>query len=419
MIDKSIARIFIPYILINIFGFWMQSCSPQVLKKSSFEEKSVFKSYQESSQKPSQTRTLRYRNAVGPDRDRNEIGIFVAGDTMLDWGVKEVIQDKGLYYPGFYMRPLLKKFDYALANLETPVSGECEFVENKLFTFNARPEHLNSLSFMGLNGFVLANNHIGDCAQKGLVDTAKNLTRAGFNYGGIGPANPLKERKHIHIQIVNPEGEKEKISILSYGIKTPKQFRAGKKEGAYFPDMKIVVQEISYWRRRSDYLIVSVHWGTEYYDQPLAYQIRMAHAMIDQGADVVIGHHSHWVQAVEQYKHGMILYSLGNFLFGSNSPYLRNGYTAGLIFANKRLKRVEIYPIDTQNRGEARFQPRPLYGKGAQDILQHVYKLSAKRGTRLTIKGSMAYVPVNGEAEYYRLNHHFRWQVNQGKLKLQ
>ncbi|MCZ6776397.1 MAG: CapA family protein, partial [Ignavibacteria bacterium] len=76
-----------------------------------------------------------------------------------------------------------------------------------------------------------------------------------------------------------------------------------------------------------DYIVVNVHWGTEKADTPGVWQIEFAHDMIDAGADAVIGHHPHVLQGIEHYKSGVIVYSLGNLIFGGNS---RSSYDTGI-----------------------------------------------------------------------------------------
>ncbi len=366
--------------------------------------------YQESWQAKIPQPLLPYKR-IGPDRTIGEIGIFAAGDSMLDWGVKEVVKKYGSKYPGYYLRPLVSPFQAGFCNLETPVVKQCSLIQNKLFTFYADPDHLEVFSYMGIRGFVLANNHMGDCGLSGMKETSKHLAKKGFDFAGLGSYLPLKNRRHIDWHLEGKKGENERVVVLSYGHKTIPQDRATEKNqfGVYFPEKKIMSAEIDSWRQRSDYLIISIHWGTEYYDQPLLWQIELAHWFIDQGADVVVGHHSHWVQAVERYKQGVILYSLGNFLFGSNSPHLRNGYAAGLIFRNKRVQRVELYPLDTKNQQQSRFQPKPLTGEAALHMLHHVKQLSAKFHTKVEINDHIGVIQLGAE-EFYAPNHMFRWQ---------
>jgi poly-gamma-glutamate synthesis protein (capsule biosynthesis protein) len=279
--------------------------------------------------------------------------------------------------------------------------------QNKLYTFRGRPEHLKLLTYLNIRAVSLANNHIGDCGRPGMRTTIKHLQDYSIAYGGVGPQGPLKKRNHAHLKIKG-----NKVTILSYGQKTLKQDRATPEDiGAYYPKADIVKKETKYWRQRSDILIASIHWGTEYYDRPLGRQKKLARRLIDWGADAVIGHHSHWFQGIETYQDGVIIYSLGNFIFGSNSPYLRNGYMAGLIFANYQLKRVEIYPIHTKNTFRHRFQPVLLKGKPAGWVLRHTRKLTRELGSRIQLRDNYAVVAIPQTNNPYKRNHHLRWKL--------
>lgn len=349
-----------------------------------------------------------YPQTTGPQQEKKETGILVTGDLMLDWGVKEVMEQNSPSYPGRYIKPLTERYHITVANLETPIARDCKFTQNKLYTFRGEPEHLQLLTYLNIRAVSLANNHIGDCGRQGMRATMRHLRDHSIAYGGLGPHGPLKERQHIHSNVNG-----NKVTILAYGQKTLEQDRATPDSlGAYYPKADIVEQETKYWRRHSDILIASVHWGTEYYDRPLGRQKKLARRLIDWGADAVIGHHSHWFQGIETYKDGVIIYSLGNFIFGSNSPYLRNGYIAGLIFAGYQLKRVEIYPIHTKNTLRHRFQPMPLRGDQAQWVLRHTGKLSRELGSQIHLRDdNYAVVPISHKTNPYKPNNHLRQKL--------
>ncbi len=408
-------RIFILFLLYLVGIFFFLSCeSKTIISPQSLTSK------QRQSETNNPPPELPYKTSIGPQKNQRELGILVGGDIMLDWGIREVMQKYGSAYPGLYIKPLIQSFDFALANLETPVAKPCDIVRNKLYTFQAQPEQLALLHFLNIKGVFLANNHIGDCGPNGMKQTLIHLTRQNIAHGGVGPLTPTSKRNHLHL----PIGQ-DRLTVLVYGSKTIAKDRASQNTpGAYYPDRKIIQQDIRYWRGKSEYLIVSIHWGTEYYDRPLPKQKKLARFIIDQGGDAVLGHHSHWVQGIERYKSGIILYSLGNFIFGSNNKFLRSGYTAGFIFRDKKIHRVEIYPINTTNKGDSRFQPRLLTGSQSQKVLRHVKKLSRELKTPLQIQGDIGLILLNQNKEYYRVNHKFRWRMEQltkknKKLKLQ
>jgi poly-gamma-glutamate synthesis protein (capsule biosynthesis protein) len=110
--------------------------------------------------------------------------------------------------------------------------------------------------------------------------------------------------------------------------------------------------------------------------------VELGHAAIESGAAAVIGHHPHVVQSVERYRDGVILYSLGNFAFGSYSPSAQVGAAAELIFEGNALRTVRLHPLNVNNF-EVDFAPRLLEGEAAQRAAEALYELSLARDTWL------------------------------------
>jgi poly-gamma-glutamate capsule biosynthesis protein CapA/YwtB (metallophosphatase superfamily) len=79
-----------------------------------------------------------------------------------------------------------------------------------------------------------------------------------------------------------------------------------------------ILEDVRAVRQQVDLVVVSLHWGVEYVDQPSKAQREMAHRLIDEGVDLILGHHPHWLQGLEVYHDKLIAYSLGNFIFDQN-----------------------------------------------------------------------------------------------------
>jgi poly-gamma-glutamate synthesis protein (capsule biosynthesis protein) len=120
-----------------------------------------------------------------------------------------------------------------------------------------------------------------------------------------------------------------------------------------------------------NYVVVILHWGTEKATEPDRSQIQFAHALIDGGADAVIGHHPHVLQGIERYKSGVIVYSLGNLVFGGNS---RDTYDTGLfdIELGNQSAKYQFIPIRLQG-----WRLTTLTGREAEDVTSRMYKLSS------------------------------------------
>jgi poly-gamma-glutamate synthesis protein (capsule biosynthesis protein) len=115
-------------------------------------------------------------------------------------------------------------------------------------------------------------------------------------------------------------------------------------------DLERLKAAISNLRSQGAFIIVSMHAGQEYTAKPGDGQIRFAHAAIDAGAAVVVGHHPHWTQPFERYKGGLIFYSLGNFVFDQGfSKNTREGMAVRLHIRGQRLLSADLQPVAIQH----------------------------------------------------------------------
>ena len=152
----------------------------------------------------------------------------------------------------------------------------------------------------------------------------------------------------------------------------------------------MILQEGEEVRPQVDVLIASLHWGDEFIDQPSPEQIRVGRAMIDGGFDVVIGHHPHILQGVEEHDGGVIAYSLGNFVYDQWQPRLRQSAILSLCISGPRSISFELEPVTINEL----HQPTILSGELARDGRRHLAELAGKVG-RLDEKAYGAEVAVN------------------------
>ena len=140
-------------------------------------------------------------------------------------------------------------------------------------------------------------------------------------------------------------------------------------------------------------MVVSFHWGRESSRTLRPYQVQLGHAAIDAGAALVIGHHPHVLQAVERYKGGAILYSLGNFAFGSYSQLAKTSVIALARFRNHHLEALDLVPINVYNP-QVVFQPTPLQGAAADAVIADVREMSAVQHTDVEDRRGLASVSL-------------------------
>jgi poly-gamma-glutamate synthesis protein (capsule biosynthesis protein) len=127
-------------------------------------------------------------------------------------------------------------------------------------------------------------------------------------------------------------------------------------------------------RSRVDVLIVLPHWGQQYTHRPVAAQRRVGRMLIDAGADLVVGSHPHWVQGAEMHRGGLIVHSLGNFVFDMDfSRQTQEGVVLDLTFWGSRLKAAEFQPV----RIGRDFAPRPMSTRASQRVLGAMWRYSS------------------------------------------
>lgn len=216
-----------------------------------------------------------------------------------------------------------KTADIAMVNLETPVTLRGAAKKEKPWSFRMKPDGLAALPRAGIRLVNLANNHIYDSGRQGLFDTISYLDSIGIAHVGAGRSR----REAFRPAVVTVRGVKIGFQGYYSGLEAPAA--RDSVAGVTRRTMQGIADDIRALRTVDSvrYIVVSLHWGHENADTPATDQIAFAHAIINAGADAVIGHHSHVVQGIEKYKSGVIAYSLGNLIFGGNHHHT---YDSGL-----------------------------------------------------------------------------------------
>lgn len=157
----------------------------------------------------------------------------------------------------------------------------------------------------------LANNHIMDWGEEGLITTQSILQDRKIKFFGAGRSLATANRPIIF--------EKNGIKVAFGGYCKKGSYSATQNSpGAAVIDKEIICQEIEKYRKVADFIFLSMHWGTEFVNIPDPKDVTLAHELIDAGADVIWGHHPHVIQGYEYYGNGLILYSLGSYIY---SPF--------------------------------------------------------------------------------------------------
>ncbi len=249
-----------------------------------------------------------------PDiREPDFLTLVFGGDIMLDRGVKNsVIKNFNNDYSYLFDKlNIIRESDIAFANLEGPASDKGSDSGN-LYSFRMAPETIPAIKSAGFSILSVANNHVGDFGRIAYADTLTRLAENEIAYTGGGILDTAKNPTII-------EKYGFKIGFLGFTDVGPEDMKAEEQnEGVLLasdPDYEKIIANAG---RQVDYLIVSIHFGTEYTKVHNKRQENLAHTAIDNGAKFVIGHHPHVVQDTEVYKNGFIAYSLGNLIFDQN-----------------------------------------------------------------------------------------------------
>lgn len=206
--------------------------------------------------------------------------------------------------------------DIFMVNEEFPFSSRGTAAD-KTYTFRLPPEKISMFHEMGIDIVTLANNHTLDYGREALEDSCMTLDEAGIRYVGAG--NDLNRAKQLEVMEVQGKkiGFLGASRVVPYGDWTATENRSGLFL-TYDPTQ--LLKEIESAKEQCDYLVVYVHWGIERNEKPETYQKTMGRQYIDAGADLVIGSHPHVLQGIEYYNGKPIVYSMGNFVFGSSIP---------------------------------------------------------------------------------------------------
>ncbi len=287
--------------------------------------------------------------------------------------------EHGAIYPFERVLDLLQDADITIANLEVALTERGEPVE-KLFNFRTPPRFASGLTEAGIDILALGNNHIADYGPDGVEDTLAALDDVGLLYSGAG----MDEAAARAPAIVDTQGLR--IAFLSYTDQFVNTFAAPGQPGVAFAEAASITEDVVAAREVADVVIVSLHSGKEYVDEPNAAQVELSQAAIDAGALLVIGHHPHTLQGQEEYNGGLIAYSLGNFVFDLDAGDLES-------LGPRAFETVVLYVTLTEDkivdvRMEPVFidvlenRPRPATAEEAEAILERVDALNELVGTR-------------------------------------
>lgn len=327
----------------------------------------------------------------------------------------------------------LRSSDLAMVNLELPLTS-ADVPADKAITLRADPAIAPSMREAGVDAATVANNHALDYGPDGLLETLEVLENVGVAATGGGETL----QSALRPAVLSAGGR----TVAAFGLAStlPPGYSAGPRRPGVAPvrarsrflvdsvtldeqpgmspwveteaveeDVERACRRISEIRSEVDLIVVQMHWGIPHgwcaaFQGPLAdYQRPLGHALVEAGADLIVGHHPHTVHGVELYRRGLIAYSLGNFLFHSmgaaekleaaenDPPYdlrsLQTGEALETVLMEVRmdggrLRRVRFLPVAMDEQGEPGF----LSGKDARAVLDRLVEHSLRLGTSVEVE---------------------------------
>lgn len=257
------------------------------------------------------------------------------------------------------VRPILEADDLTIVNMEGTLTTE-EQREDKTYAFKGPPEYAAILSGSSVEAANLANNHSRDYGEKSYTDTITALEDAGIATFGYERAD-IMEIKGVKVGLT---GIYELAEHMEKKQQVKENIAALKEAGAQL-------------------IIVNFHWGIEREYVPNDTQKALARLAVDEGADLVIGHHPHVLQGVEKYKGRYIAYSLGNFCFGGNSnPEDKDTMIFQQTFTItkdgvKKDENINMIPCSLSSaNGYNDYSPVPLEGSEKERVLKKIDEYS-------------------------------------------
>lgn len=302
---------------------------------------------------------------IEPETALSSVTITAAGDCTLggDWNTtaherfEEYISEYGYDYFLANVKDIFENDDLTFVNLEGPLTTSDDKRGGRIFNFKGDPENVEILNSASVEVAGVANNHALDFGIAGLKETARVLEDADIGVCGYG-ASYTTEVNGIKITCMA-------VTEWDYTI----------------DDLAVMLRA---QRANCDLLIVMIHWGEEKLYQATDSQVAYGRALVDAGADLVLGSHSHVVGGIELYNGKYIVYGLGNFCFGGNAnPSDKDAMIFQQTFvlapgSSIADGGISIIPVSSSSVSDSNdYRPTPLTGTEALRVLRKIGGYSA------------------------------------------
>lgn len=274
------------------------------------------------------------------------VALLFGGDIMLGRTVESRMHTYGDTWPLDSLASTLVSSDITAANLESPLRTDAPQTQSGSLVLRGYPPGLKGLTKAGIDLVTLANNHIPDMGLTGLKETEQRLDDANIAHVGAGESAAAAEKPVI----LERRGMKIGFLAYTYGVNFD-------SKGVYYNTATApqVSAEVKALVPQVDAVVVFCHCGVEYHPLPNQMQQDVAHAAIDAGASLFIGAHPHVPEPFEQYKNGLIIYSLGNLVFDQDPGNNRDhSALAQVVLTGNKPTSLKLIPYHIFDRGQPR-----------------------------------------------------------------
>jgi poly-gamma-glutamate synthesis protein (capsule biosynthesis protein) len=305
-----------------------------------------------------------------PDRDvvvLHAVGDIALGDHPLctGFGTHSRSRRHPPEFPFGHVTDVLGTADIRFGNLECTLS-EHGLRHNDYHSVQMRgyPGYVKGLVGAGFQVLNVANNHSMQHGPEPFGETVGMLRKAGIGVCGV-------RNGHASAPVITT-AHGLRVAFIGYSLRPRQYFTDEPLYAEGRPDG--IVADVRAARSQCDILVVSLHWGDEFIDHPSPADVQLAHAVVDAGADLIIGHHPHVLRGVERYGRGWIVYSLGNFVCDMLwSEELRETAICECRLSRAGVHQVRLIPVRINDD----CQPVPLTGPAAARLEQRLAALSS------------------------------------------
>ena len=317
-----------------------------------------------------------------PEPERISITISAAGDCSLGNHLK---QDYGSSFNQAYdteggaeyflrnVKDIFAADDMTIVNLEGVLTTSTAAAAGRTYNIKGDPSYAKILTQGSVEAVSMGNNHRLDYGLEGTADTEAALKEENILYA-YDKNVAIYEVQGIRIGYVS-------VNEVAWGQGCEELIAEGIE--------KLKAENVNL-------ILVACHWGVEKEYYPEAYQLKLGKKCIDMGADLVIGHHPHVLQGIEEYKGKLIIHSLGNFCFGANrSPSDKDTMIFQQTFTfvegvKQEDMEARIIPCSISSVGNRNnFQPTPLEGEEALRVINRINTFSENLGISISGEGTI------------------------------